>query len=136
MDRLNIKELLDELKGISPTSSNNPEEPKTVCFDFGSAVPTTCDSYRGDFSQCALGYRLTGYDNDEHHFNDSTVQGLIDELEKTIGSTFDGWKGGEYTMTEDTQLWVSNPGNSDETVITSITDDGWRVIIHTRFEES
>lgn len=38
---------------------------------------------------------------------------LYDETEKAIGSVFEGWKGGEYTMTEDTPVFVDHEGECD-----------------------
>lgn len=92
------------------------QEGKILRFDFGSAVPTSFGSWRGDYSKLALGYRLVGYD--------ATEPGPcphVDDLVSPIGETFPGWKGGEFLMTEDSRpVYVSNRGNSGATVITGV----------------
>lgn len=132
-NQLSLGEIIKRIENCGSISKNN--EPKTVCFDFGSAIPTTLDSWRGDYSELALGYKLTGYDNDENHLAEITVKDLLAELKSAIGKTFNGWKGGEYEMNENTPVWVANPGNGGNTIITNAIDDGWRIILMTTYCE-
>lgn len=48
---------------------------------------------------------------------------------------FTGWKGGEFTMDESTPVWVANAGNSGNTGIIDVVDDGWRIILMTAYCE-
>jgi len=133
MKQLSIGELIAKLEAISP--KRNDGTTKDVSFDFGSAIPTTLDSWRGDYSQLALGYDLTGYDSEKNHMNETSIVDLLAELKSAIGKTFEGWKGGEYTMDESTDIWVANSGNSSHTAINDVTDIGWCIIINTFFLE-
>ena len=49
----------------------------------------------------------------------------------TVGSTFTGWKGGDYTMSEKTKVWVANPGIASGFTITRISSDDHYVTLHT-----
>jgi len=79
-----------------------------VFFDFGSAIPCSLASWRGDYSELQLEYILTG---------SAYVDDLIVELKSAVGKFFMGWKGGHYKMSSDTPLWVSNSGNNSYTAI-------------------
>ena len=52
---------------------------------------------------------------------------------KAVTEEFTGWKGGEFEMDESTPVWVANPGDSGNTGIIDVIDDGWRVIIMTSY---
>lgn len=111
---------------------------KLVSFDFGSAEPTTLDSWRGVYSELALGYRLTGYDapdQEKNHFSTCRADKLLEELKSAIGKEFTGWKGGEFTMNEDTPVWVSNPGNGSRTGVVGVLDETWQIVILTSYFE-
>lgn len=64
-------------------------------------------SWRGDYSQLA-------FEADEN----VTVRDMLDEATTAVGTTFQGWKGGDYRMDADTFVWlVREEGTSDgETV--------------------
>ena len=53
-------------------------------------------SYRGYYEDIAL----------ELSASPSTVAGLLQRAEAAVGQTFEGWKGGDYTMDRDSRLWV------------------------------
>lgn len=93
-----------------------------VKFDFGSAIPCSLASWRGDYSELQLEYVLTGYDSIKMHHNSAYVDDLITELKSAIGKLFTGWKGGDYKMSSDTPLWVSNSGNNSHTAIVGFQD--------------
>lgn len=123
------------IKKLEQTGFKDGEgKDKTIQFDFGSAIPTDLSSWRGDYAQLALGYELSGYDG-SGNYQDCTVERLVTRLKETIGMTLQGWKGGDFVMKEDTTIWVANSGNSGGTIITGILDQGWYVVLLTRFEE-
>ena len=113
----------------------NDGEIKDVYFDFGTAIPTDLDSWRGSYSELALGYRLSGYDNSNEHFADCKADKLLEHLKSAIGKEYTGWKGGEFTMNENTPIWVANSGNSGNTSIIGVLDDGWRLVLITSYCE-
>lgn len=131
--QLSLGELIKEIEEAGLLNSNG--EPKSICYDFGTAIPTDLDSYRGSYDELALGYKLTGYDSDVNHFSDITAQALLEKLKSAIGATYTGWKGGDFKMDKDTPVWVDNAGNYTSTAIVGILDDGWRLIIITAYTE-
>jgi len=72
-----------------------------VRFDFGGFSPIDVDSYRGYYKDLAIEY---GQDCD------ITVRDFHKMLMLSIGETYDGYKGGKFTMEKDTPLWVANYG--------------------------
>ncbi|AZA49761.1 hypothetical protein EG346_16940 [Chryseobacterium carnipullorum] len=130
--QLTLGQFISEIERIGIVAEHN-NEIKDVCFDFGSAIPTTLDSWRGAYEELALGYELSGYDNNSKHFSDCKADKFLEQLKSAIGKEYTGWKGGEFIMNEDTPVWVSNSGNSDDTGIIGILDDGWRIIVLTAF---
>lgn len=64
-------------------------------------------SWRGDYSELAF-----------EAAENVTVRDMLDEAKTAVGTTFQGWKGGDYTMDADTFVWlVREEGTSDgETV--------------------
>jgi hypothetical protein len=129
--QLSLGELINEIEkcGIQKNDGGDKE----VCYDFGTAIPTDLDSYRGSYNELALGYKLTGYDNDAEHLKDVKAKDLLQHLKEAIGKEYTGWKGGEYTMSKDTPLWVANSGNAGSTAILGVLDDGWRLILLTAY---
>ena len=133
-DQLTLGELLLKLKAIP----DNDDGDKGISFDFGSAVPTTFDSWRGSYDELALGYKLTSYDapdGNSGEYPPVKLKDFIKEAEATLGKTLTGWKGGDFTMTKNTPVWVDNPGNANNTAIVDVTDLGWSVVINTAHRE-
>lgn len=50
----------------------------------------------------------------------ATVSELSDALKLAVGETFEGYKGGQYTMTWNTPLWVSEYGDATRRRICAI----------------
>ena len=116
--RLNLGELITRL-------SECPKDSQVV-FDFGGLHPTQCDSYRGYYSDLAVGFSGEG--------PRPSVALVIAMLKSAIGRTFTGWKGGDYRMTKKSLVWVANPGDTSDTVITSVQSHDYGVILHTAWE--
>lgn len=132
--QLSLGELIEKIQSCGVLKENN--EPKYVDYDFGTAIPTTLDSWRGVYRELALGYELTGYDSEKNHHGQKLATDLLEHLKSAIGKTYDGWKGGEYEMDEDTPVWVANSGNVGNTAIVDVLDDGYRLVIMTCYCES
>ena len=88
-------------------------------YDFGYCYPTGFHSYRGDYSELALGFDASG-----HGFTNSndfpTVAEILKKAEDALGSEFTGWKGGDFTMYDTTPLWMDNYGDWSSTAIVGI----------------
>lgn len=128
-----LGEIISEIEKAGLVSENGDD--KQIFFDFGSAIPTKLDSYRGFYEQLALGYTLTGYDSQDNHFKNITAKELLAELKSAIGKEFTGWKGGEFIMNEKTPVWVSNSGNCSNTIVLGILNKNYQLIILTGYYE-
>ena len=109
---MDIREVIEKLKKM-PSDRN-------VFFNFCHCVPTTVDSWRGIYSELALGWDMPSYDKI------ITVAGLIKELESAITQ-----KGGDFSYNLDSPLHIDNPGKYTLTEIEDIVDVEWGVIIIT-----
>lgn len=45
-----------------------------------------------------------------------TVSEMLGAARSALGSTYEGWKGGEYTMSEHTDVWLAEVGCCGETI--------------------
>jgi hypothetical protein len=135
--QLTLGELLALLKDI-PTEWGTNKEPVAVEFDFGTAYPTGFSSWRGSYAEIATNYDLSGYDDfgrKDVMFNNKKLKDFVKELEETIGKTFTGWKGGEFTMSADTPVWVANDGNVGNTGVVGVRNENHVVILQTWYCE-
>ena len=123
--QLLLGELILKLEAVNTPRKDGSE--KEVRFDFGYFTPTIIDSWRGSYNELALGYSETE--------KDITVGELIKMLEKAIGKTYTGFKGGEFVMGRNTPIWVSNYGESSFTGIIGVKDLGWLIILQTDWLE-
>lgn len=122
-DQLSLGQLIDLCEAI-PLREDDPQK---VVFAFCDAVPTGIDSWRGAYSELALSWDMDG--------EAMTLDRFTAMLKWAVGQTCYGYKGGEYRMTRDTPLWVSNYGRGDHTTVTGLLDEGWRVVILTGYRE-
>jgi hypothetical protein len=70
-------------------------------------TPCDVDSYRGYYSDLAISTKQGGQMN---------VAGLLELLRGALGQTFQGYKGGDYTMGPHTPLWVAEYGSCGDAV--------------------
>lgn len=87
--------------------------------------PGNLSSYRGYYEDLAIkpgGYSPT---REEFEFR----------LASTIGKTFVGYKGGEYTMGSGTLLWVSEYGVASGRYVSDVVESDGRIVICTAEEE-
>lgn len=128
LNEMNIGDIKNRLK-----LANNS---LPVYFDFCECVPTTIDSWRGNYEEPAIGWAASGYSGKGEA---PTAQQFLDELKlATSGISYQGWHGGEYVYTDEAQLYVDNPGDCTRTKIIAIEILNDRVILHTdcnRFEQ-
>lgn len=109
-----------ERRGYRLHDGSEPE----VVFAFEYARPTGIDSWRGIYAELAL----------EFGFEDRKAMSLsefISMLRRADGETFTGYKGGEYRMSRSTPVWVANYGNSGNTGVIGVRDEGYEVVIET-----
>lgn len=122
---MTLGEFIKELEKCSPNS-------KVYIEPFGF-IPTDFNSYRGYYSNLALGYTVRDYSGNETVI---TTEQLIKKAKDCIGKTFIGWKGGEFKMNKHTPLWISNIGNCSDIAIKEIKNIGDNIVeIHCYVEE-
>lgn len=80
-------------------------------------APGDEDSYRGYYSD------LSFEDADS-----KTASDFLSQLQEALGGTYGGYKGGEYTMNENTPLWRSEYGTTGEAIVSADIVDGDIVI--------
>lgn len=108
-----LKELITEL--------NKKDPYKNVIFDrpeLGS--PDGVGSYRGYYTDLAIGFSKN---------TQRDVQRVKKELFGAIGKIFDGYRGGEYLMHEDTNVWGANYGELGYKVIGVDEDESYVYLV-------
>jgi hypothetical protein len=94
-----------------------------IKFDFVHFTPEGIHSYRGDYSELAIGYT----DNNQ----EVKVKDVVAMLEGANGKTFIGYKGGEYDMHDNTLVWVAKHNEAGNTAVTDVVDAGWCIVLET-----
>lgn len=86
--------------------------------------PGNVDSYRGYYSQLFIDFTAS---------DERTVKSLLKNLRKAMGSTFEGYKGGDYTMGAHTGIFVDQHGMCEQIAACAvISQDGLTVILTER----
>lgn len=119
--QLTYGELLDALRAC--VEESKPE--KAVVFDFLRLAPTTIHSWRGSYDEIGIGCAR------DINGPVMLVADFVRYLEGMLGEILEGWKGGEYIVTWERPVWVSQPSSSCETAIVGVKDDGYQAIIQT-----
>lgn len=58
---------------------------------------------------------------------------FVTHLKAAVGATFTGYKGGNYTMSLETPVWVSHPGRSSSVGVIGFRETDWCVVIETKW---
>lgn len=102
---------------IARLSEADPELP--VRFDNGSN-PGEFDSYRGYYSDLMIQPGAI-----------CTVADLLARAKAAVGETFEGYKGGDFRMGNDTPLWCSTYGCTGPAIMDAV-DSGGEVVLVTK----
>ena len=102
-----------------------------VYFSFCSCIPDTVNSWRGIYSEPALGWNPSGYSANTGSGFAPSVEDFIKELENSLNKQYCGWKGGEYSYDGNEPLHIDNEGECTYTEISSVEIKEWEVILHT-----
>ena len=82
------------------------------------------DSYRGIYAELAI--------EPCHGGDPMLVQDLFEFLQQAVeGYTFQGWKGGEYTVGPDTPVWISESGRVSDRMVVAVEEVTDSVLIVT-----
>lgn len=98
-----------------------------VWFEFGALAPTHVMSWRGVYAEAALGFAQEP---------PMPAGELLRILRESIdGREFTGYKGGEFSYTADTPLWVDNYGKCSNTGIKAVSVDEYSVMLKTEHDD-
>lgn len=123
--QLTLGALISEIEKAGVKDENGAD--KNVEYSFGHMRPTILGSWRGSYAELALGY----IEDDNH----TTAESLLNQCKSAIGKTYQGYKGGDFTMDENTPVWVDNYGHAGNTAITGILNKGYCLVILTAYSE-
>lgn len=124
--QLTLGELILKLEAVE-------DKHKPVIFDGGKYHPSCVNSWRGAYEELAIEY--------EELSRPWSTKHLLILLRNAIGSTFYGYKGGEYVMGKTTPVWVANYGYScgfreeggiDTLAVVDVSQDETNVMIVTQ----
>lgn len=104
------------------------DKTKPLFIDLMDKRPLGIDSWRGVYCELAIQTEDLGFVNTDeisHQFDNytsykteeigcetPTVEQWIEVMKKAVGRTFSGWKGGNFTMSKNTPVWLAEVGSS------------------------
>lgn len=94
---------------------------RLVFFDFCMTVPTHFDSYRGYYDKLAINWSEGTMANGKG----VKAEEFLKMCTECNGKVFTGYKGGEFKMFLDTEVYVDNYGFASGTIVKDIKDDGY-----------
>ncbi len=134
--QITLGEIIAKLESMPMTyESQGKVKAKPISFDFANAYPTSLSSWRGSYAELAITFGLNGYTDspDDEMWNHMEAARFLKMLKDAVGKEYTGWKGGEFTMSESTPVWVSNDGNVGSTGVMDVIDNGYEIIIMTQY---
>ena len=116
--QMTIGELISALK--------RKDQDASIRFDWIYTIPSGgVHSYRGYYEDLAIGYGKANYKDDPK------VADVVRWLGDALGKTFQGYKGGEYTMSENTAVWVADYGETGGVGIVDVIEHEGDVVLKT-----
>lgn len=91
-----LEKLIAELKGLNQDA--------VIANGFGEA-----DSYRGYYEDLAF-----------EPMDNVTVKSMLEHAQKALGSTYTGYKGGEFYMSGSTDCWIARYGHTGDEINSTI----------------
>ena len=89
---------------------------RRVRFDFPNAIPKEFNSYRGYYTDLALGY-------EDPYGKHVILENFLEYVRSIEGRIFTGYKGGDYKMNRWTPLWAGNYGDTSSVAIVGVSCD-------------
>lgn len=121
--QLTAGELLNRLSTVALAADDDAR----VVFDFCGFAPSGFGSYRGYYEDLAIGYEKPEYPRVVR------LRDFIQGLRGMIGQSIHGYKGGSYTVGDETAVWVANSGECEGTYVSGIDAScRWLVILKTK----
>lgn len=102
-----------------------------VYFDFCGYYPTTdVHSFRGEYTHLAIPFCRLGEDNPASPMR---AEEFLNLLKGCLYKSFDGYKGGTYTMHAHTKLFVANYSESSNTGVWNIVYVNEKIVVKTKY---
>lgn len=119
------------MEAIVEKHKDKPQEDQpTVHFDFEYLFPVSLISWRGSYAELSLTFA-----SGETKERPMKASVFLELLREAVGKTYEGYKGGDFTMSKHTPVWVSNYGHSANTAVIEIVDDDYQVMLITGYRE-
>mgnify|MGYP000225668908 CR=1 FL=1 len=115
--QLTLGVFVEKLKQVDPT--------KVVLFSDGRSIGAA-HSYRGYYEQLAFRPCATT----------STVGDVLRDAKTALGSTFQGYKGGDYRMSARTWIWASEYGEASGDRIVDVLETPAGVIVKIKRDDA
>lgn len=90
-------------------------------------IPTDLISYRGYYSDLAIDYGTAN----EEGIRPVEVDEFRNWLREAIGKTYTGYKGGDFTMSKITPMWVDQYSRCQNFAVSEVVYDDYNCIIKT-----
>ena len=103
-----LGELITDLDGVEGL----------VLFEDGNS-PGNEDSYRGYYADLAFGQQL----------EPKLASEFFDQCRRAFGKTYEGYKGGDFVMDEDTPLWRAAYGDTGDAIVNTKRDGDNLILI-------
>ena len=102
----NLGNLIEDL-------SKYPKDAKVYIEPF-CLYPTDFGSYRGYYSDLSIEFTTES--------NGLNCGELLDKAKNCVGKSFYGYKGGDFEMTKNSVIWISNYGKVSNIILTGVKD--------------
>jgi hypothetical protein len=109
---LTLGEIETQLK--SEISSHADGKNALIRFDFGGAYPTGFNSYRGNHTSVCIEF------SGDYDGNGKDACDFLLDIQYVYKHTFLGWKGDEYRMDADSDVYVACSGCTSNTRVVGI----------------
>lgn len=78
--------------------------------EYNGKYPEGTNSYRGCYDELAIDIGNKAM----------SLSSFLDEMRSSLRRIYGGWKGGDYSMYEDTFVWLSEPGEASRVIVTDV----------------
>lgn len=131
---MDVQALFDAMSGLARASRSN----------YHLTLGFLLDAIQGGKSNLPIRYEDGGHPGRPHSYRGyyadlafedgkpTTLGAFRKAARKALGATFEGYKGGDFTMNGDTPLWRSPYGINSKVAIVGITVGDDAVILHTK----
>ncbi len=96
-----------------------------VLFDHSNLSPGPLHSYRGYYDDLSFVPKTDFI----------SAESLLAVCVAALGTTFTGWKGGEFLMDASTPLWQANSGEEGSPIVDIRTLEGEKIILITKMNQ-